>query len=286
MQQKWVKFYKKAFRLLTSNPSAFATRAKASLLTPILPSRQCEIKVNGVRFQIDPSVDPVMKQMCYGFYETEVTALIEKYVRKGDVCIDVGANIGYISAYMLGLVGTVGQVHSFEPVPQYFNRLKQVQTDNPNYGLNANACALGDKKSTAKICVTNLQNIGWNTMVPGLMNKDTIKEEIEVSVERLDDYLAAQKVGTVRLIKIDTEGYELPVLRGLDGFLRDTLLKPILIIEIAPAAYPRIGATLDELADYLHGLGYVARDIETQREVDVRALTSTTNILFLQPEYH
>jgi len=104
----------------------------------------------------------------------------------GDVFVDVGANIGYISAIALGLVGQSGVVHSFEPVPDYFMRLKNIPAANRGYRHIVNQCALGERDGSAKIAVTNTSNIGWNTMVPKFMSAETTKEKIEVPVKRLD----------------------------------------------------------------------------------------------------
>lgn len=286
MKQKHIKYVKKAFDLLRHHPSAFWTRAKANVLLPILPHKKGEVLVNGIRFRIDPSLAPMTKEMCYGYYENELTSLLTKYIRKGDVCVDVGANIGYISAFMLGLVGKKGAVHSFEPVPEYFERLKAVQEDNAGMTIALNNVALGDFEGTAKISVTNRDNIGWNTLVPNFMSKATIKEEIDIPVKRLDDYLNAKHIDAVRLIKIDTEGYELPVLKGLKNYLDKCSYLPILIVEVAPNAYPKLGKSPAELSGYLEEYGYRGQDILTGKYVDLKSLTMTSNLLFLHPDFH
>ena len=57
-------------------------------------------------------------------------------------------------------------------------------------------------------------------MVPALMGGGTCIETIKSPVIRLDDYLREREgaIGRVTLIKIDTEGFEFPVLKGLQGF--------------------------------------------------------------------
>jgi FkbM family methyltransferase len=281
IQKQIVRNLKKALRLAFFQPSVFLVRIKSNILLPVLPTIACEIRVNNIRFQIDPSVAPVMKDMCYGFYETEITTLLKKYVREGDICIDVGANIGYISAFILGLVGKTGVLHSFEPVPEYCDRLKKVQQDNPEYHLVVNAAALGETEGTSKICVTSRDNIGWNTMVPNFMSKATIKEELDIPVKRLDDYIRSNELTKIRLIKIDTEGYESLVLKGLSSFFEQSNDKPILIVEIVPNAYPKLGTSLSELADYMDRHGYCSYNTETQRKADIRTLKSAANILYL-----
>ena len=152
--------------------------------------------------------------------------------------------------------------------------------------LTVNAVALGDSDGTSKISVRGNDHFGWNTMVPGFMNEDSVQEEIETPVKRLDDYLLSRGIQAVRLIKIDTEGYELPVLNGLKGFLDRTKHLPILIVEVAPTAYPKLGRSLTELAEYVAHYGYVARDVITEKKLSVDGLKALSNIVFLHPDFH
>ena len=54
--------------------------------------------------------------------------------------IDVGANVGYIASYGAALVGNSGEVHAFEPVPRYFERLESVSADHPHFMAIQAAC--------------------------------------------------------------------------------------------------------------------------------------------------
>jgi FkbM family methyltransferase len=239
------------------------------------------IEVNGINFNIDIELDASMSNMYFGCYETELTNLLYRFLRKGDTFIDIGANVGYISTYALGLVGRDGNVHAFEPVPQYLSRLRKIQEDNPGYSLHVNGVAVGEREGTANIAVTNLRNIGWNTMVPEFMSKDTIKEEIEISVIRLTDYLSDRDVQNLRLVKIDTEGFEFPVMKGFQEYLRKMKELPILIIEIAPSAYPRLNSTCGEFERFMSELGYVSRSIDCVNDVQIDKLDRTTDVVFI-----
>ena len=286
MKRKLIKFGKKAAVLLRHQPAVFFKKASANILLPFFRNDACEISVNGALFKIEPALGPMMKEMRYGVYELELTSLLKKYIRKGDVCVDVGANIGYISAFMLGLVGKSGAVHSFEPVPEYYDRLVEVKRNNVELSLNVNTVALGETEGTYQICVSGRSNIGWNTLVPGFMSEDAVEKKIDIPVKRLDDYLTENDISSVRLIKIDTEGFELPVLKGLEKYLNTCTMLPILIVEIAPTAYPKLNRSLDELADYTENFGYEAVDVTTRRHIDLRTLQTTTNVVLLNPNFH
>lgn len=238
------------------------------------------IKVNGINFHIDLELDPTMSSMYFGFYSYPLTSILRKLLREGDTFIDVGANVGYISAFALGLVGKSGSVHAFEPVPQNLARLRKVQEDNPDYSLHVNGVAVGEREGKASIAVTNLHNIGWNTMVPDFMSKDTIREEIEVRVIRLTDYLSANGVWNLCLVKIDTEGFEFPVMKGFLEYLHKVKKLPILIIEIAPSAYPKLGSTCGDFVHFMSELGYVSRSIDCAHDVQIDRLDKTTDVVF------
>jgi len=268
---------KRASKLAFYDPEGFWYNLKRHFLK----AKSGPMQINGISFRLDLELDPYMRLIYFGTYQREITNLCKRFIKKGDTFIDVGANIGYLSAFVLGLVGEEGQVHAFEPVPRCFKRLQQIKTDNPAYNIYANGVAVGEKEGVAKIAVTNLQNIGWNTLVPDFMPSDTIRENIEVEVVSLDRYLLSRNIKNVRLVKIDTEGYEFPVIKGLQEFLRRSETLPVLIVEISPTAYPKLNTSIDELSRLMSGLGYVASSIDLAHEVQLDKLGKITDVVFV-----
>lgn len=267
----------KAVKLLFSNPGDFFRRLK-----PILfKAKSGRISINGINFNIDLDLDPAMRNMYFGSYQINITNLLARYLREGDTFIDIGANVGYISAFAMGLVGKTGSVHSFEPVTQYFNRLKKVKEENPGYNFFMNELALGEYPGKSKISVTSLQNIGWNTMVPDFMSKDALSEELEINVIRLSDYLFKNNFKNIRLVKIDTEGFEFPVMKGFQEYLNQTKETPFIIIEIAPSAYPKLNLKLSEFSQFMSNLGYYYQGVDNKRPIKVDNLKQTTDVLFI-----
>jgi hypothetical protein len=103
-----------------------------------------------------------------------------------------------------------------------------------------------------------------------------------VRTERLDRYLSRRGIERVALIKIDTEGFELPVLRGASGFLDSATPLPPVLCEVAPGAYPLLGGRVADLQEYMARHGYSAFDVERgSRPLCVEGLTETTNVLFV-----
>lgn len=273
----------RAFFLLVYNPGLFARKvaAKARLLLPA-PRRRVVRERGGVRFAFDCRYDRAVEWMYRDAYEIEVVDAMRSILRPGDAFVDVGANIGYTSFIAASIVGPNGHVHAFEPVAEYYERLAAFARMNPTLDIVTNNCALGERAGKAEISVSDYRNIGWNTMVPGLMADRMLGQTQETAVHRLDDYIEKRKLGPISLVKIDTEGYELPVLLGLEGYLARSTDRPAIICEVNPEAYPRLGRTLEELLAYLGRFGYRAFDLIVRgREVDIAGLTVNTNVVFV-----
>ena len=275
----------RALRILSANPRLFL-RVLAGKIREKGPAPRGTVKrtVNGVVFNLDFDFDPgpATRFMYFGTYEPLVVEAMRLLLKPGDTFIDVGANIGYLSAVGAGFVKTSGQVHSFEPVPNLFERLLSFAQANPSYNITPHKCALGDGEGTAKINVFPPFNIGWCTMVPGFGADQKQPESITVPVTRLDRHIEEHKLRGITLIKIDVEGFEFPVLKGLKHYFDKTDELPAIICEIAPDAYPLLDLTPAQLSEYLAHYGYRAFSIIDRRtEIDITKLEGTSNAIFL-----
>jgi FkbM family methyltransferase len=271
-----MKKYITAFSLLFSNPLLLYRKIFTKLRKKPLVK-----KIRGINFMFDFSYDTAMGLMYSGVYEKDIVDAISGILKEGDAFIDVGANIGYISAIGLGKVGKTGEVHSFEPVPKYNSRLRWLAELNKAYKIRTNQCAVTENGGTVNIHVTNLPNIGWNTAVPGFMESETIGETVSVPAVRLDSYISEHKIKNIKLIKIDTEGYEFPVLKSLKNYFEATSERPGIICEISPGANRLLGYSLPHISGYMLGFGYKAFRLDRMdQEVDIPAIQKTTNVLF------
>ena len=131
------------------------------------------------------------------------------------VVIDIGANFGL---WTLRYSRNYKEVHAFEPNPYTFSVLKRNTRRCKNVKLHC--CGLGDREGVADFFVhTRPGRDGF------LKKRYDHKRTIRVPIKLLDDFNF-----DADLIKIDTEGYELPILMGAKKTLERK--KPQLYIEI------------------------------------------------------
>jgi FkbM family methyltransferase len=220
--------------------------------------------------------------MYIGLIYNPIIHVMLRYIRKESVFIDAGANIGYLSAIGVGCVGKKGQIHSFEPVPLYFNKLKELKLLNKPFQIFINNIALGDTTGTASIDINN-DNIGANTMVSGFLEKEKIKKSIIINVKRLDEYIFEKNIQNISLIKIDVEGFEYFLLKGLTDFFEENIESlPPMIVEITPSAYPLLKCKIDDLVKLIKKYNYTPYSVDGKSKIDLNTLKNTTDILFMQ----
>jgi FkbM family methyltransferase len=271
----------RATTLLTKNPALFCRVMLAKLNTarrmPPLPARK---RIANVVFEFDLDRYRGTAPMYFGSYAIPLVETMKRFLRPGGIFLDVGANIGYLSAIAAGLVGPTGQVHCFEPVPDYFDRVQKLAELNPDYSFRVNFCAAGEQPGKCNIYVT--REAGQSTLVADYKTDPEIISTLQVPVIRLDSYLEERGIERVTLIKIDAEGFELPILRGLEGFFRKCAQRPAILCEIAPRAYPLMGRKVSELATYMAEYGYRAHDlIDGTTPVNLEAIHHVDDVLFL-----
>jgi FkbM family methyltransferase len=288
MVKKFYQIVKKLFYIFAINPAFFFKRIFLELRFFFLPTPKCPVlkKINGVSFKFDFNFSPKLKKMYAGNYQPIIADILRKYLRNGDTFIDVGANIGYFSWIAAGLVGKEGEVHSFEPVPEYFQRLNNFAKINSQYNIVANQFAIGDEEKSGKIYIKGYPDIGNNTFFPVLLEaaKENKNKTAEVSIRRLDEYIKEKKLNNIKLIKIDVEGFEFPVLKGLGGYFSEcsrTRLCPPIICEIVPAIYSHLGYELEDLFNYMSKFSYYPFEIlNTKKRIDVNKIKKIVDVLF------
>ena len=198
--------------------------------------------------------DDDFRAMLTQSYDIILCEYLKRNLKPGDIVLDAGANVGYISATAASLVGTLGEVHGFEPLLECFARNERLRELNPQFHLFFNNVALGQEEGVLPIAYNPKGDSRNASMVPG----KTAEVSREFPVWRLDEYIA-RKIATpsrIRLIKIDVEGFEYSLLKGLERFLADSSCNPTIVCEVKPWELVHLGATVAEFERYMKKFGY------------------------------
>lgn len=159
------------------------------------------------------------------------------YVNRGDVVLDIGANVGDISRAFLESVGLTGIVYAVEPAPKCYEKLCGLTREYSNFLPFRYAMGRGHKTETVFHygCWTLLK---VNPVDNRYVNRDGLchlghdkseKEEFEAKYIPLDT-LAWVLHAMPRVVKIDVDGSTFDVLVGGTGFIMRH--KPRLIVEV------------------------------------------------------
>lgn len=277
---------KKLFSIFKINPRFFLKRIFLEAKSFILPLPKSPIikKINNVSFEFDFKYSNKIKKMYFGNYQPIITETLRKYLKKGDTFLDVGACIGYFSMIGAGLVGKEGQVHSFEPVPEYFKKIDNFARINTQYNITVNQFALGDENKSKDLYVEGRSNIGNNTFFTYVLGERKDKSKaIQVPIRRLDEYIRERGVNNIKLIKIDVEGFEFPVLKGLSNYLSDCVKKgngPIIICEVFPSLYTHLEYSLSDIFKYMEKFSYYPFEIFNPNKKIVEEKKILSDIIF------
>ena len=157
----------------------------------------------------------------YGEWAEQELSLLSSVLRAGDTALDVGANIGTHTLAFARAVGPTGRVFAFEPQRLVFQTLCANLALNGITCVDARQAAVADTQGSTRVPEVEFdkpQNVG------GVSVGDQTGG-VSVAQLAIDDL----ELDSVRLIKIDVEGFELFVLRGADKTIR--AYRPALYVE-------------------------------------------------------
>jgi FkbM family methyltransferase len=264
------------------NPKVFVKKVFGRILLRIAPSPNGIVQVNIGGYAIDtlPSRNDWWKSMYLRCCGVEIVHNIKKYLPIGGIFIDAGAGVGYFSAIASNVVGISGQVHCFEPQPLSASAIEKMIKNNPQSNITLNSYALGADECDHKYYIQRLERYTATSMVSGVV--DRVDEVLNVRMRRLDTYLLEKEISTVSLIKIDVEGYEYYLLKGLSRFFERTACKPPIICEILVSVYKNNDFSIEDLFSYMASYGYHPYNIFNPRKrVDIRKLYEDADVIFI-----
>lgn len=202
----------------------------------------------GARFHLD-SRDLIQRYIyTFGIWEPPLTKWLQRTLRPGDTFVDVGANVGYYSLLASGLVGESGTVVAIEAFPDFQDALAANIALNPASNVRVVNEAVSDRVETLHFTLASSANMGANSIVP---YEGESESEADVPARPLPAILTPSELAAARVIKVDVEGAEGAVVRGLVPALGRLRPDAELAIEVTPQRLTKLG---DAAADLLKAL--------------------------------
>ena len=145
-------------------------------------------------------------------FEPKIRSIFKDKIKQGDTIIDVGANVGYHTLLLAKLVGG-GKVYAFEPEPKAFGLLSKNIKQNGYKNVVLINKGLGEKEQVLDLYL-NPKNAAGHSLI----KRDNWQKQ-PVEIIALDDFLP--KNTKVDFIKVDVEGSELSVFKGMKRILSE-----------------------------------------------------------------
>ena len=229
-------FTKLQFRNVMDDASVFVGHwKKGSAL------RQREI--NGTRMLLRADQDSGRFLYFYGWYEPEECSYFQKELRPTDICLDLGANVGFYTL-LFARLACQGQVHAFEPVESSWHILSTNVLVNGLANVTVNRAAVGDCNVETEFTLAS--DPTYSSFVD--TERRAAAGLIKVPVVTLDSYVQERGLERVDCLKVDVEGGEYKVLLGAERLLSDPLRRPRLIMmELHDPMLQRQGSSIDEV---------------------------------------
>lgn len=196
------------------------------------------------------------------YHDLPLQMALLQVLHTGDCFVDIGANIGMLSLVAHRLVGATGRVIACEPNPRLRGRIEELIVANRLQNVELVAKALGAEEGTAELREF-AGHTGWGSLVANGPNGAAATATYRVPVIRGDTVLGAVPASQPTVVKIDVEGFEVPVLRGLAQSLVSHA--PLVFVEVADAHQRRAGYSAKELVGELERAGYRGYSLALRR---------------------
>ena len=231
----------------------------------------------------------------FGVWEPALSSWVAELLQPGDVCLDFGANTGYFSLLAATKVGDSGHVVSFEPVPTILAQLRRnIAASGLGHIVEVRPVVASDAAGSVEVFCGPAANIGMSgTEQLG----DSFVSEGRVEAVVASDAVDVSLWPRVRLIKIDVEGDEMRVLRGLEPVLAALAPESAVMTEVAPDRLASRGDDASALMALLSRNGFSAHRVENDYsagyyanpgpmtpEPQVGVPASQTDVLFVKEQ--
>ncbi len=212
-------------------------------------------------------------------WEKQSTELWAEIAKKSNVILDIGANTGYYSL-LAKAVNPDCKVYGFEPIPHIFNWYLENCKIN-NFDINCYNLAISDIKGENTIYMANTnQNVYSASLIEqfAISHSSDKVHPLCINSTSLENFIEDNNIESINLIKVDVEGLEIKVLKGMGNFL--SKYKPSMLIEVLS---DEIGLELSQLLNPLNYHFYILDKLGLPIKTD-RISANDNNFFICQKE--
>jgi len=184
----------------------------------------------------------------FGCWEPDLAAFLRRRLRPGDWFVDVGANIGCMTALAARAVGPEGRVVAIECSPAVLVELRETLTRNRLANVRLVESAASDRREELTLFAGPSHNVGLTATV----SHRGLQAQGKVMAAPLGDLVTADELARARLVKIDVEGAEDRVLAGMLPVLDGLSAAAEIVVELSPTWWTDAGRRpIDVLQPFL-----------------------------------
>ena len=188
----------------------------------------------------------------------DIRADVKDHFGEIKTIFDVGANGGSV-ALNFGRVFPSARIFCFEPIAGTFAQLQS----NTRRHRQINCFQLAIGASAGEVEIHLQEESELNSLVPELNADPRCKRTERVTVDTLDNFCSKQGVSRIDFLKIDTEGFDLEVLRGAEGLLGNKCVR-LVFAEVGVIRNDRRYVYFESLKQHLEARGYLLHGIYEQ----------------------
>lgn len=190
-----------------------------------------------------------------GVFDLPVSEALYRLAEPGDLAVDVGANVGYMTSILATRVRRFGRVIALEPHPSIFGVLAQNSRRwNARDGAHVEALQLAASDRSGAVTLSIDSEFDTNMGLASVRSntgETHTESSFDVKAARLDEVVSNEAIG---VLKIDVEGHELAVLSGAASLLERGAIRDIIFED-----KDRHGG---DIHDLLEGYGYTVFGLE------------------------
>jgi len=177
---------------------------------------------------------------------------------RGMSCVmDIGAHIGLVSLPLSSVIAKTGTVYAFEPATANGSYLVEHIESNNIENVQVVVDLVGAEQLESVEFFQSADDSGMNTIAPsGSSRGYAVSSKRQIT---LDEFCLAHNLSP-ELIKIDTEGAEVGILKGATNTLWQH--RPVMFLSVHPRHIIELGSNVDELEQLLRDLDYIVTDMD------------------------